>query len=186
MKKTFLLPVLVSFGLVTCGRQSDNQSDQAKIRKAPELFGKEWINSPPLMLAGLRGKVVLIEFWEYTCINCLRTLPHVKAWHKKYASKGLVVIGVHTPEFESSAIRSNVEKAVRELGISYPVLLDNAYFDWNAYDNNWWPRLFLIDKAGNIRYDHIGEGRYARTEAKIQELLQEAAPKKLSIPPDSA
>lgn len=185
MYKMLLPPLLFSMGLLSCSQEIEKETGKAINRKAPEISGKEWINSSPLTLSRLQGKVVAIEFWEYTCINCLRTLPHVKVWHRKYASQGLVIIGVHTPEFESSGKRSNVEKAVRELQIKYPVVLDNDYVIWNAYGNNWWPRLFLIDKQGVIRYDHIGEGAYGKTEAKIQELLQEAAPEKLSILPDS-
>ncbi len=180
------LMVLFSTGLFACNQEVEKATGQALNRKAPEISEKEWINSHPLTLTQLRGKVVAIEFWEYTCINCLRTLPHVKAWHGKYASQGLMVIGVHTPEFESSKKRANVEKTVRELQIKYPVVLDNDYVIWNAYGNNWWPRIFLIDREGVIRYDHIGEGAYGKTEAKIRELLQEAVPEKLSVLPDSA
>ncbi|MGH8004716.1 MAG: redoxin domain-containing protein, partial [Limisphaerales bacterium] len=185
MSKISFPLVLLSVGLFACNQEVKEATGKTIGRRAPEISEKEWINNPPLTMAQLHGKVVALEFWEYTCVNCLRTLPHVKAWHRKYASQGLVVLGVHTPEFEGSKKRANVEKAVRELQIKYPVVLDNDYVIWNAFGNNWWPRIFLIDKKGVIRYDHIGEGAYGKTEAKIQELLREAAPKELSILPDS-
>lgn len=146
-------------------------------KKAPEINGGiGWINSKPLKLSELKGKVVLIDFFEYTCVNCLRTLPYLKEWHKRYKDKGLVIIGVHTPEFDFSAEFKNVERAVKELGIEYPVVVDSKYEIWNAFKNQFWPRKFLIDKNGIIRFDHIGEGAYGRTEAKIQELLKEINP----------
>ncbi len=134
---------------------------------------KAWINSRPLTLAELRGHVVLIDFWTYTCVNCLRTLPHIKRWHEKYNGP-LVIIGVHTPEFEFEKDKNNVLAAVAKQGIKYPVVLDNEQSIWNAFSNNWWPRKLLIDVHGTIRYDHVGEGGYEETEAKIIELLAEA------------
>ncbi len=140
--------------------------------KAPELAGiSGWINSEPLTLAQLREKVVLIDFWTYSCINCIRTLLYITAWDAAYRDKGLVIIGVHTPEFEFEKSKANVEAAVASHGIRYPVATDNDYATWRAFKNNYWPRKYLIDKNGNIVYDHIGEGGYAETEAKIQELL---------------
>lgn len=141
---------------------------------APEFVGiKEWINSKPLTLKELRGKVVLVDFWTYSCINCIRTLPYLKAWHEKYGKSGLVIIGVHTPEFNFEKQRANVEKAVKDFGINYPVALDNDYETWNAYHNHYWPRKYLIDKNGVIRHDHAGEGGYEETEKVIVELLAE-------------
>jgi cytochrome c biogenesis protein CcdA/thiol-disulfide isomerase/thioredoxin len=141
---------------------------------APQLTGlTNWINSKPLTLKQLRGKVVLIDFWTYSCINCLRTLPHVKAWYQTYHDKGLVVIGVHTPEFAFEHVPSNVRSAVRQLGVTYPVALDNDYGTWNAFRNQYWPAKYLIDRRGNLRYYHFGEGSYDTTEARIRTLLGE-------------
>jgi cytochrome c biogenesis protein CcdA/thiol-disulfide isomerase/thioredoxin len=142
--------------------------------KAPELVDSEkWFNSEPLKLENLKGKVVLIDFWTYTCINCIRTLPYLKNWHEKYADKGLVIIGVHTPEFEFEKTPSNVEKAIKDFGISYPVVQDNNYEIWESYSNRYWPAKYFIDKDGNIRYTHFGEGDYDDSEKMIQELLEE-------------
>jgi thiol-disulfide isomerase/thioredoxin len=143
---------------------------------APELTGlTNWINSKPLTLKKLRGKVVLIDFWTYSCINCLRTLPHVKAWYHSYHDKGLVVIGVHTPEFAFEHVPSNVRGAVHRLGIRYAVALDNDYSTWNAFQNQYWPAKYLIDRSGHLRYYHFGEGSYDTTEARIRTLLGENA-----------
>jgi cytochrome c biogenesis protein CcdA/thiol-disulfide isomerase/thioredoxin len=144
--------------------------------RAPELTGlTNWINSKPLTLKQLRGKVVLIDFWTYSCINCLRTLPHVKAWYRTYHDKGLVVIGVHTPEFAFEHVPSNVRGAVKRLGVTYPVALDNDYATWNAFQNQYWPAKYLIDRRGHLRYYHFGEGSYDTTEARIRTLLGENA-----------
>ena len=143
---------------------------------APELAGlTNWINSKPLTLRKLRGKVVLVDFWTYSCINCLRTLPHVKAWYQTYRQDGLVVLGVHTPEFAFEHVPSNVRGAVRRLGITYPVALDNDYKTWNAFRNQYWPAKYLIDRRGHLRYVHFGEGEYDTTEARIRTLLGENA-----------
>jgi thiol-disulfide isomerase/thioredoxin len=144
---------------------------------APELTDPgEWINSEPLTLEGLRseGKVVLIDFWTYTCINCIRTLPYLKEWHEKYADKGLVILGVHTPEFEFEHVYENVAKAVGEFGLEYPIVQDNDFGTWRAFNNRFWPAKYLIDTEGVIRYEHFGEGSYEETEAKIREILMEA------------
>src|SRR3989344_8799847 len=142
--------------------------------KAPEFAGiATWINSEPLTLEGLKGKVVLVDFWTYSCINCIRTLPYLKEWWRKYQDNGFVLVGVHTPEFEFEKDTEKVKKAMAKYGVTYPVAQDNSYGTWNAYQNRWWPRKFLIDKDGYIRYDHIGEGGYDETEAKIVELLNE-------------
>ena len=142
--------------------------------QAPELIpGGEWINSKPLTMASLKGKVVLIDFWTYTCINCIRTLPYLKSWNEKYKDKGLVIIGVHTPEFEFEKNIKNVQKAVSDFKITYPVMQDNDYATWGAYDNQYWPAHYLIDKNGNVRDTHFGEGAYDETEEMIQKLLKE-------------
>ncbi len=144
-------------------------------RMAPPMTGAtSWLNSPPLNDAMLRGKVVLVDFWTYSCINCLRTLPYLKAWDEKYRAKGLVIIGVHAPEFTFEKDLRNVEQAVGELGIKYPVALDNKYAIWNAYENQYWPAHYLIDAQGRIRDQHFGEGAYQETEQMIQRLLMEA------------
>jgi len=142
--------------------------------KSPELSGiSRWINTEPFSLAQLRGKVILIDFWTYSCINCIRTLPYLKSWHEKYADKGLVIVGVHTPEFEFEKDYDNVVNAVKRYDIQYRVVQDNDYATWKAYKNQFWPRKYLIDKDGFIRYDHIGEGGYEETELAIQTLLGE-------------
>jgi thiol-disulfide isomerase/thioredoxin len=142
---------------------------------APEIRGiAEWLNSTPLTLASLRGKVVLIDFWTYSCVNCVRTLPAIKAWHARYASAGLVIIGVHTPEFDFEKDVRNVRAAVERFGITYPVALDNDYATWNAFHNEYWPAHYFIDATGEIRAHHFGEGGYENSEAIIRALLAEA------------
>ncbi|MGH9496040.1 MAG: cytochrome c biogenesis protein DipZ, partial [Candidatus Sulfotelmatobacter sp.] len=140
----------------------------------PDLGGAVgWINSPSLSAKSLRGKVVLIDFWTYSCINCLRALPYVEGWAEKYKDVGLVVIGVHTPEFAFEKERSNVEKAVRDLKVTYPVAIDSNYGIWRAFNNQYWPAHYFIDGKGRIRYHHFGEGEYEESERVIQELLKE-------------
>lgn len=141
---------------------------------APELIvGGQWFNSPPLNLQALRGKVVLVDFWTYTCINCIRTLPYLNNWHQKYAAQGLVIIGVHTPEFEFEKTADNVAKAIKDFGLQYPIMQDNNYATWQAYSNRYWPAKYFIDKDGRIRHSHFGEGDYDESEKVIQELLKE-------------
>lgn len=141
---------------------------------APELQGiAGYINTEPFNLSDYRGKVILVDFWTYSCINCIRTLPYLTAWDEKYRDKGLVIIGVHTPEFEFEKNYDNVQKAVMKNNIEYAVVLDNDYQTWRAYGNRFWPRKYLIDANGSIRYDHIGEGAYQETELMIQKLLAE-------------
>jgi len=140
----------------------------------PDLDGAvAWLNSPPLSRKSLRGKVVLFDFWTYSCINCLRALPYVEAWAAKYKDAGLVVIGVHTPEFAFEKERSNVEKAVRDLKVNYPVAIDSDYAIWKAFNNEYWPAHYFIDAKGRIRYHHFGEGEYDESEQVIRELLKE-------------
>jgi len=142
---------------------------------APEIVpGGEWFNSEPLTLEELQGKVVLIDFWTYSCINCIRTLPYLRAWHEKYEADGLVIIGVHTPEFEFEKDPENLQRAIDDFGLRYPIVQDNNYETWRAYNNRFWPAKYLIDKEGRIRYTHFGEGEYDEAEKKIQELLSEA------------
>ncbi len=142
---------------------------------APDFQGiAGWINSPPLNMSGLSGKVVLVDFWTYSCINCIRTLPYLNAWHAKYGNSGLVIVGVHTPEFQFEKNYSNVLAAVKSFGIKYPVALDSGFATWNAYGNRYWPADYLVDKNGDIRETHFGEGGYNATEMLIRGLLQDA------------
>ncbi len=141
----------------------------------PDLSGATaWINSPPLTFASLRGKVVVIDFWTYSCINCLRTLPYSKAWYDKYKDSGLVIIGVHTPEFPFEKDEGNVRKAIRDLGILYPVAMDNDYQIWSGFNNQYWPAHYFIDATGRVRYRSEGEGKYEESEKWIRSLLEEA------------
>jgi thiol-disulfide isomerase/thioredoxin len=145
---------------------------------APELVGvTNWLNSAPLKISDLRGKVVLVDFWTYTCINCIRTLPYITSWYEKYHDQGLVVIGVHTPEFEFEKNTQNVASALKQFEITYPVAQDNNYKTWDAYSNQYWPADYLIDANGNIREVNFGEGNYGETEKAIQTLLAEAGNK---------
>lgn len=168
--------------------ENDTKSDEMgkplfQVRKdgpqAPEIIpGGQWFNVPQgqasLKISDLRGKVVMVDFWTYTCINCIRTLPYMRDWHDKYADKGLVIIGVHTPEFEFEKTPSNVAKAIKDFDLKYPIVQDNNYATWRAYNNHYWPAKYLIDKDGVIRYTHFGEGEYDKTEKVIQQLLEEA------------
>ena len=148
--------------------------DKSQFRKAPEFKGiMSYINTNQTKLSDLKGKVVLVDFWTYSCINCIRTLPYLVDWNQKYSDKGLVIVGIHSPEFEFEKNIDNVKQAVARFGIKYPVLLDNDHGTWNAYQTNYWPRKYLVDSEGYIRYDHIGEGGYAETENAIRNLLAE-------------
>jgi len=150
------------------------KSDLTSFGNAPEFVGiNNWLNSKPLTLKDLKGKVVLIDFWTYTCINCIRTLPFVTGWYEKYKDKGFVVVGVHTPEFEFEKKTENVLQAIRQYKINYPVAQDNDYSTWNAYNNRYWPAKYLVDSKGVIRKIHFGEGKYDEMERAIQELLKE-------------
>jgi thiol-disulfide isomerase/thioredoxin len=153
--------------------------DKSGFVQAPELIGIDsYINTvanEPIHLSNYKGKVVLLDFWTYTCINCIRTIPHLNDWYDRYADQGLVIIGVHSPEFDFEKNLENVQNAVKEFGIKYPVVLDSEHKTWDAYNNNYWPRHYLIDSQGYIRDDHIGEGGYNETEKTIQTLLAEKA-----------
>ena len=156
--------------------KSQYSIDKSQFRKAPEFVGITGsINTKPLNLSDLRGKVVLVDFWTYSCINCIRTIPYLVDWNEKYSDKGLVIVGIHTPEFEFEKDIHNVQAAVKKFGIKYPVLQDNDKATWNAYQNRYWPRKYIVDSEGYIRYDHIGEGGYQETEKIIQNLLAERA-----------
>src|ERR1700716_1165179 len=149
--------------------QGADQSALASLERA-----NEWLNSPPLTAPALRGKVVVIDFWTYTCINWLRTLPYVRAWDEKYRNQGLVVIGVHAPEFAFEKNINNVRWAVKEMRVDYPVAVDNEHTIWRAFRNNYWPALYFIDAQGRLRHHHFGEGSYEQSEMIIQRLLAEA------------
>lgn len=152
------------------------QIDKSQFKLAPELAKiSGYINTDPVTLGDLRGKVVLVDFWTYSCINCIRTIPYLNAWHEKYADDGLVILGVHTPEFEFEKDYNNVKAAVEKFEIQYPVAQDNDKGTWKAYENRYWPRKYIVDNEGYIRYDHIGEGAYSETEKVIQSLLSERA-----------
>ena len=148
--------------------------EKGKVR-APEI-GRVWLNSTPLSFRQLRGRAVLVDFWDYTCVNCIRTLPYVQTWHERYRDKGLTVIGVHTPEFTFAQYESNVERGIREFGLTYPILIDSNREIWKAFANRYWPTKYLLDKDGYLRYGHYGEGGYAECERGIQELLREIDP----------
>jgi thiol-disulfide isomerase/thioredoxin len=148
--------------------------EKGKVR-APEI-GRVWFNSSPLSFRQLRGRAVLVDFWDYTCVNCIRTLPYVQAWHERYKDKGLTVIGVHTPEFTFAQYESNVERGIREFGLTYPIVVDSDREIWKAFANRYWPTKYLLDKDGYLRYGHFGEGAYTECEQVIQELLREIDP----------
>lgn len=171
MKKAFLLILAVLLFPVTA--PAATLEDGLKVPyPAPELAGIEgWINSGPLTLAGLKGKVVLLDFWTYSCVNCVRTFPYLIGWDKKYRDKGLVIIGVHSPEFGFEGRPRNIQEAVNKRGITYPVAQDNSMQTWRAYSNLYWPAHYLIDKEGRVVYTHFGEGKYDVTENNIRQLL---------------
>jgi thiol-disulfide isomerase/thioredoxin len=158
--------------------QTADQSELASLERATE-----WLNSPPLTASNLRGKVVLVDFWTYTCINWLRTLPYVRAWHEKYRGQGLVVIGVHAPEFSFEKKPSNVRFAVKDMRVDYPVAVDNEHVIWRGFRNNYWPALYFVDAQGRVRHQHFGEGAYDQSEMMIQQLLREAGASDVSMEP---
>jgi thiol-disulfide isomerase/thioredoxin len=165
----------VAAGAMTASCEAADHDDAAGLRHATA-----WLNSQPLTQADLRGKVVLVDFWTYTCINWVRTLPYVRAWAEKYKDQGLVVIGVHTPEFEFEHDLDNVRRAVKALRVDYPVAIDNDYEVWSSFDNHAWPALYFIDAQGRLRDLHLGEGEYERSEQTIQRLLAEAGHREIA------
>lgn len=171
MRRSFRLwlPVVLAAALAAASAAA------APPRPAPPLTGDSWVNSEPLTLEALRGKVVLVEFWTFACWNCKNVEPYVKDWHARYADDGLVVIAVHTPEFDREKSYVNVRRYVAENGIEHPVLIDNAFTTWRRYGNRYWPAFYLIDKQGRLRLKRVGEGGYATTESWIQRLLGEPA-----------
>lgn len=164
--------MLAASGMMKAGQNSTELAVEGQLASLDGAV--QWLNSPALSTEALKGKVVLVDFWTYSCINCLRSLPYVKAWAEKYRDQGLVVIGVHTPEFAFEKDLGNVRKALRDLGIDYPVAVDNDYEIWRAFGNHYWPAHYFADAQGRIRYHHFGEGNYAESERVIQQLLREA------------
>lgn len=168
----------VLVGIVGCATQQARRSVFPSFFSEGELASfsgaTTWLNSPPLTPAQLRGKVVLVQFWTYTCVNWLRTLPYVRAWAEKYKDQGLVVIGVHTPEFSFEKNLDNIRRESGDLKVEYPIAVDSDYGVWTAFDNRYWPALYLADAEGRIRYHHFGEGEYEQTEMAVQRLLMEA------------
>jgi cytochrome c biogenesis protein CcdA/thiol-disulfide isomerase/thioredoxin len=158
---------------VAVGGAPAASNDAATTAHAPEFAGLDtWFNSPPLTMAGLRGRVVLVDFWTYACVNCVNTLPHLQRWHERYASQGLVVVGVHTPEFSFEREPANLQRAIDLHGIGYAVAQDNRYRTWNAWGNRYWPGLYLVDRTGRIVFKHSGEGDYDQIEREIQQALR--------------
>ena len=153
------------------------QIDKSGFKKAPDLVGiAHYLNTTPEELAQeMEGKVVLYDIWTYSCINCIRTLPYITAWDDKYSDQGLLVIGIHSPEFKFEKVPENVQMSIEKHGINYPVVMDNDMETWQAFENRYWPRKYIADHTGNLRYDHIGEGAYQETEKIIQQLLDERA-----------
>ncbi|MEI6326865.1 MAG: cytochrome c biogenesis protein DipZ [Candidatus Roizmanbacteria bacterium] len=202
--QTYILTLFPQYG-IGLTKFEDNKSVQMELKKviqskdmnklnlgkplqqkgllAPEIIpGGEWFNTKPLTLAELKGKVVMVDFWTYTCINCQRTLPFVKEWWRKYQDKGLVIIGVHAPEFEFEKDKNNLAQAIKDFKLTYPIVQDNDFSTWRAYDNHYWPAKYIIDRDGYIRHTHFGEGEYDKTEEVIQELLKETGVSTLSPP----
>lgn len=176
--------IIISTSLSALDSMSNNTKssltetiDKSKFKKAPELQGiAGYINTTPEKLnEEIKGKVVLYDIWTYSCINCVRTLPYITSWNEKYKDQGLLIIGIHSPEFDFEKDINNVETAVKKYGITYPVVLDNEMKTWKAFENRYWPRKYITDDQGYIRYDHIGEGNYDETEKIIQKLLEERA-----------
>ena len=155
------------------GARDTDVVSESSAAAAPEFATGDWINSEPLTLKNLRGRVVLVDFWTFGCFNCRNTLPSIKQWEARYREKGLTVVGVHSPEFDEEKNVQNLRREVAELGITYPVVTDNDYATWRAYDVSAWPTIFVLDKSGRIRWTHVGEGAYDKTEQVIQKLLAE-------------
>ena len=175
-----LLPAMLALGMVlalACGAASAlvGATGGRVGNEAPEFQGiANWINSEPLTMEQLRGKVVLVDFWTYTCVNCIRTFPYLNEWHDKYADKGLVIVGVHAPEFEFEKLTKNVINSAISFGLEYPIAQDNDFVTWKNYSNRFWPAKYLIDSDGVVHYTHFGEGAYRETEERIRLLLQHA------------
>lgn len=155
---------------------------QVKMPSLPELPATDWLNASPDIVDSLRGKVVLVDFWDYTCVNCIRTLPYLKEWYKRYAKDGLVIIGIHSPEFLFARKRANLEKAVEQFGLKYPIVMDNNFALWREFGNQSWPEEYLFNRRGILCYVHVGEGEYGNSEQMIRKLLRKGN-HKLKFPP---
>jgi thiol-disulfide isomerase/thioredoxin len=192
MRKLLTLVVLLIVGFLLVVQFSPSltrgeETTSGDHGTAPEFTGiSAWLNSPPLTLEGLRGKVVLVQFWTYSCINCVRALPYVTKWYDTYKDKGFVVVGVHTPEFAFEREKANVETAIRRFGIKHPVAQDNQYRTWRAFENQYWPAAYLIDRSGKIVATQFGEGNYQQTENTIARLVGEPTPAAQASDPDLA
>lgn len=192
MRKLLTLIVILIVGFLVVVQFSPSltrgeETTSSDRRTAPEFAGiTAWLNSQPLTMESLRGKVVLVQFWTYSCINCVRTLPYVTKWYDTYKDKGFVVIGVHTPEFAFESETANVETAIKRFGIKYPVAQDNQYRTWRAFGNQYWPAEYLIDKSGTIVATQFGEGNYQQTENTIARLVGEPTPAAQTSDPDLA
>jgi thiol-disulfide isomerase/thioredoxin len=181
-RRGFLSAAAMTIAAGRLGMTSSMLQTAARAANAPPIGDElhslssatEWLNSRPLTASGLQGKVVLIDFWTYTCINWLRTLPYVRAWAEKYKDRGLVVVGVHTPEFAFEKDLDNVRRAAKDMKVGYPIAIDNDYVIWRAFRNNYWPALYFVDTQGRVRHHQFGEGEYAQSERMIQQLLTEA------------
>jgi thiol-disulfide isomerase/thioredoxin len=186
MKKTnkllaaVVLAAAIGAPIAALVEELPNQTGLVSLERADE-----WLNSPPLTAQTLRGKVVLVDFWTYTCVNWLRTLPYIRAWDQKYRNQGLVVIGIHAPEFAFEKDPNNIRRAVKDMRIDYPVAIDNDHVIWRAFDNEAWPALYFVDSKGNVRHHYLGEGAYEESEAIIQQLLTEAGSTGVSHEPVS-
>ncbi len=163
-----LLSVVSLLLIMKCSIREDK-----KMPQLPPVTEDSWLNVEPEALDNIKGRVVLIDFWDYTCVNCIRTLPYINEWHKRYADRGLVIIGVHAPEFEFAKIRENVAQATRDFEIEYAIVMDNDFSIWHSFGNRYWPTKYIYDKYGMLRYQHVGEGSYHETEQVIQKLLHE-------------
>jgi thiol-disulfide isomerase/thioredoxin len=180
MKFLRLAVAAVAFSAALCAAWPGSWLDASAQTPAPDASGLDfdgatrWLNSSPLSMPALHGKVVLVEFWTRECINCLHVLPHTKALYDRYVGDGLVVVGVHTPEYDEEHDVTSLQQAIRTLGIRYPVAMDNDYRIWNNFGNRYWPAIYLIDRDGHVVYRHVGEGDYDRTEAEVRRLLGKA------------
>ncbi|MGE5302289.1 MAG: redoxin domain-containing protein [Alphaproteobacteria bacterium] len=173
MKRRPTLFVLLALALALSTLWLSPSRGSTTGQHAPEITNDTWVNSGPLRLMELKGKVVLVEFWTFGCYNCQNVEPYVKSWHDKFRDRGLVIIAVHSPEFGHERVLKNVRNYVKEHNIQYAVAIDNDYKTWNSYQNHYWPAMYLIDKKGVIRYIRIGEGGYDQTEKQIRDLLAE-------------
>ncbi len=180
LRQALILPALIGLLLVlgvnfsSAHSSKTDSSPLPTLYPAPEFSGLDnWINSGEIKsMQELRGKVVLVDFWTYSCFNCVNTFPYVQGWHEKFKDDGLVVLGIHAPEFDFERNSNNVKNAVKKHGLTYPIALDNGFKLWRAYRNRYWPAFYLIDKQGMVRYTHFGEGRYKEMEAAIASLLK--------------